>query len=93
MTSLFLGLYGIYLIAVGAQGNAATLAQMLGEDSPRYVPWLLAIIAIAVLSQYETTEKLVKPFILLLVLNFVLMNFDTIRSEISKIYQSSMTGA
>lgn len=89
MTGLFIGLYAIYLIAVGVQGNGATLFSNLKTDMPGYVPWLLAIIAIAIMAQSETLEKLVKPFIVLLILTFVLKNFPTIKTQISSIYNLS----
>jgi len=89
MTSLFLGLYGIFLLLVGARGNTPALMTQLQKDVPNYLPWLLAIIVIAFLSQYETTEKIVKPFIALLILNFFLFNFDTIKSEVEKIYSGA----
>ena len=89
MNSLFIGLYGVYLLAVGIRGNGGALADLVSADAPKYFPWLLAIIVISVLTEFDATKNLVKPIIMLLVLNFVLRNFDTIKSEVSKIYTSS----
>lgn len=90
MTPLFLGLYGLYVVLVAAQGNANQLLALMVRDAPRYLPWLLAIIALAVMSEFDATREIVKPFIALVVLNFFLSNFDAVKSEVSKIY--AMTG-
>lgn len=92
MTSLFIGLYGIYFLLVGAHSNTAPLITQLQGDVPKYLPWLLAIIVIAFLSQYETTEKIVKPFVALLILNFFLKNFGTIKSQVTGIYAQAAQG-
>lgn len=89
MTSLFIGLYGVYLLLVGVRGNSGELLDATNRDLPGYIPWLFSIIAIAVLSENETTKGLVRPFIVLLILNFALMNWDTIESEVKKIYNMS----
>lgn len=82
MTSLFLGLYGVYLIAVGIAGNANQLAAFVGEDAKGYAPWILAIVLIALLNESETTKPLVWPFVGLLALNFFLRNADNIGAEL-----------
>lgn len=86
MTSLFVGLYGLYLIIVGGRGNAGYLVEYLRDDARGYVPWLMSIIVISILTEYNTTRDLVKPIIGLLMLNFALRNFDTIEAEFKKIY-------
>lgn len=86
MTSLFLGLYGVYFFLVASRGNSTTLMNMIAEDSRGYIPWLFAIIVIALLSENENTAALVKPFVALLILTFVLRNFPTISNEIQTIY-------
>lgn len=91
MTGLFIGVYALYLIVVGVEGNASALLSSLQKDMHGYLPWLFAIIMIALLAQNETTEKMVKPFIALLILNFVLRNAKKIESQIKEIY--SMNGA
>jgi hypothetical protein len=86
MNGFVLGLYALYLIVVGFRGNASVLMDEASKDAPAYIPWALAIAALAVMSNYETTQKVVKPFILLLILNFVLINFDNLKGELSKLY-------
>lgn len=86
MTGLFIGIYSIYLITVGVQGNAGALLSEVKTDGRGYIPWLFAIIAIALLAQNETTAKIVKPFVTLLVLNFILLNFKQIEAQVKSIY-------
>lgn len=86
MNGLILGAYGLYLIVVGFRGNASALMDEAEKDAPAFIPWALSIAALAAMSNYEVTAKIVKPFILLLILNFVLLNFDNLKGEISKLY-------
>lgn len=74
---------------VGIRGNAGTLMSDLSQDSPNYLPWLVAIIVIALMSEFDATKDIVKPFAALLLLNFLLKNFSTIKQEASTIYNLS----
>lgn len=85
MNGLILGLYGIYLVIVGVRGETDALLQELQEDMPKFIPWALAIVVLVILSQTEATAKLVKPFIGLLILNFVLMNWANLSAEVNKL--------
>lgn len=85
MPGLILGLYGAYLIWVGFSGKFDSLADELGKDAPEYFPWAIGILCVAVLTQFESTQKLVKPFIGLLLLNFFLRNYDNIEAEVKKL--------
>lgn len=90
MNGLILGLYGVYLLAVGVSGKSDDFLAELDKDAPGFIPWALAIVALIIMAQSDATEKLVKPFIFLLILNFSLMNFGNIASEINKL--RSMAG-
>jgi hypothetical protein len=89
MTPLFLGLYGVYLILVAVRGNGSALLDLLNRDTSGYMPWLFAIIVLAVLNEFETTEPIVKPIIGLLVLNFFLRNANTVKSQVQQIYSGT----
>jgi len=93
VNGLILGLYGVFLVIVGIQGKSDLLIQEVDKDMPGFIPWALAIVALIVLAQTEATEKLVKPFIGLLILNFVLMNFSNLKNEINKIQAISKGSA
>lgn len=85
MNGLILGLYGVFLLVVGLQGKQDVLLAEADKDMPGFIPWALAIVALIIMAQTEATEKLVKPFIGLLILNFVLMNFGNLSNEVSKL--------
>lgn len=89
MTSIMIGLHGLYLIVVGANGNVNKLMGLLSDDVKPFIPWIFAILVISLLSQHEDTKKLIAPFITLLALNFVLRNFETVKAEVNKIYSLS----
>lgn len=91
MNGLILGLYGVFLVAIGINGRSEELLKELDGDMPGFIPWALAIVALVIMAQTEATEKLVKPFTFLLILNFVLMNFGNISSEVNKL-RSMATG-
>jgi len=85
MNGLILGLYGVYILAVGINGKTDALLTEVDKDMPGFIPWALAIIGLIILAQTEVTQKLVKPFIGLLILNFVLVNFGNLQSEVKKL--------
>ncbi len=85
MNGLILGLYGIYLIVIGVRGEVDQLQTQLGQDLPGFVPWAIAIVVLIVLAQSEATEKVVVPFVGLLILAFVLKNFGNLSSEVNKL--------
>ncbi len=87
MTGLFLGLYGVYALMVSIAGNTDRLFAQLGPDARGYMPWILAIIFLAVLNEFDATRDFIKPILVLLVLNFFLRNADTIKAQIQSIYQ------
>lgn len=84
MNGLILGLYGVFLVAVGVRGNSSKFLDSLNEDAPKFIPWALAIVGLVIAAQAPQTEKVVKPFAFLLVLNFVLVNYGTISAELKK---------
>lgn len=90
MSSLFLGLYGIYMILVAVRGNASEALNLLQEDAPNYLPWLIAILVLAVMNDFETTQPIVKPFIALLVIAFVVKNFSSVQSQVQTIYSMAV---
>lgn len=91
MNGLILGLYGVYMIWIGIEGKTDDLLAELDKDMPGFIPWALSIVALIILAQSDATAKLVKPFIFLLILNFILRNFGNLKSEVSKI-QALSTG-
>lgn len=87
MTGLFLGLYAVYAIMVSIAGNTQKLFDQLGPDLRGYMPWLLAIIFLAILNEFDATRDFIKPILVLLVLNFFLRNANTVKAQLTTIYQ------
>ena len=86
MTALFLGIYGIYFLMVAYAGNTSILVDSLTDDLRGYAPWIFAIIILAILTEFETTEPMVKPIIGLLILNFFLKNWAQVESQSKQIF-------
>lgn len=93
MNALIIGLYGIFLLMVGASGNSAALSQMGREDAPGFLPWAISIGVLAVMSQNEYTAKIAKPFIVLLVLGFVLKNYANLETQFKTLYSTAVNAS
>ena len=87
------GIYAIYLMFVGASGNAGALFSDVGEDAKDFAPWLLAIVILRALENVDVLRPAVKPFIGLAVLTFVLKNYDTIVSQLDAVTGLKLKGA
>lgn len=87
MNAMILGAYGLYFIMVGLNGNTDALMENAKSDFPPFVPWAFALGTLVALNEFEATAQVAKPFIFLLVLNFILFNFDTLESEVKTLYR------
>lgn len=85
MNAFVVGIYGVFLVMVGAKMRSGELIDTLKSDVGGFVPWGVAIATLAAMSENEATRGMVKPFVYLLILNFVLVNFDTVRNEFNKL--------
>jgi len=85
MNGLILGLYGVYLIVIGVRGETDQLQAKIQTDLPGFIPWALSIVVLIILAQTEATAKVVKPFVFLLALTFVVKNFGNLSAEITKL--------
>lgn len=79
------GLYALYLIFVGVNGNAAPLFQQVEKDAKDFAPWLLSIVVLKALYEVPSLQPAVKPFIGLAVLTFVLKNYNTVVGQVDEI--------
>lgn len=94
MNALIIGLYGIFVFMVGISGNSESLLKEVKQDAPGFLPWALSIGVLAVLNEFPQTEKIVAPFIGLLILAFVLRNFETLKkqfNDLSSMAQNAVT--
>ena len=90
MGPLFVGLYGLYVLMVGAHDNAHTLVSYVQTDGPPFITWLGAIIVLSVLHSNDNTRPIVAPFATLLIIAFALKNWPTISTQTKELY--SMAG-
>ena len=87
MNGFILGLYGVYLLLVGFNGNSAEMVERLRADAPGFLPWAVSIAVLAAMYENENTRQIAKPFIFLLILTFILRNFNTLRAQSEELYR------
>lgn len=85
MTAALVGLYALYFIAVGIHGNAAALWGATANDFKKFLPWILAILLLRALYGIDVLRPLVKPFIGLAILVFILKNYETLASQLNQL--------
>jgi hypothetical protein len=76
MSSLFLALYGTYLLLVGVEGNGPTLFTAIGSEH-QFLSWIIIMIVIVALWEAplgQTGGTLAKSFAALIVIGFLLHN-------------------
>ena len=79
------GLYGLYLIFVGYKGNASNLMQYIQSDGKGFIPWIIAIAVLSALYKSDAVRPVIKPFVFLAIMTFVLKNWPNIADQINKI--------
>lgn len=86
------GLYALFFIFVGSNGNSAKLKDAVAGDSKGFAAWLIAIIIIRWMYSSDTLKPIVKPFIFLAVLVFVLKNYSKLISQLNLISGLNLPG-
>ena len=89
MNALIVGLYGVFLLLVGFNGNADKLLTQTKADAPGFIPWAISIGVLAALYENDVTRDVAKPFIFLVILGFILSNFERLQSEYAKLFSLS----
>lgn len=90
MNGLFIGLYGLYLLMVGFNGNSNQLKQYATADARGFFPWLVSLGILAALYQNDATRRVAQPLLILVVLTFVLRNFNVIQEQSRSIWNMAM---
>lgn len=85
-----IGLYALYFILVGVNGNARQMVNQVQQDGKGFIPWILAILVLRALYASETLRPLIKPFIGLAGLVFFLRNYSTVISQLNEILPSNV---
>lgn len=89
MNGLVIGLYGLYILLVGFNGNSTTLKDKALADAPGFLPWAVSLGVLAAMYQNDATKKVAQPFMVLLILTFVLTNFAKLKDESQKVWNLS----
>ncbi len=87
MNALLIGIYGIFFLLVGLSGNAPSFLAMAKEDAGGFLPWAVGVGVLAIAYEYPATRKMAQPFIFLLILSFILMNFGNLQTEYNRLKQ------
>jgi len=85
-----IGLYGLYFVFVGIRGNASQLTSNVAQDGKNFIPWVLAILVLRAMYSSDTLKPIVKPFIGLAVLTFVLKNYGTVVTQLNQIMPANV---
>lgn len=84
------GLYGLYFVFVGINGNAGKLATNVQQDGKNFIPWMLAILVLRAAYSSEALRPMVKPFIGLAALTFFLKNYSKVVSQVNQIMPANV---
>ncbi len=87
MPTVILLVVGVYILAVGIMGNGHALLLLLEKDLPHFIPWIIAIIVLGVLALNKDTEKLGKPFLLLVFLGILVHDWPQIKNNAVESYK------
>lgn len=93
MNGLVIGLYAVFLLMVGFNGNSDELIKKLRNDAPGFLPWAVSLGVLAVAYDNKNTRPVAEPFIFLLILTFVVKNFGTLESQAKQIYSMAENAA
>jgi hypothetical protein len=85
-----IGLYAVYFIMVGVHGNAQKMIAQVQDDGKGFVPWIIAILVLRALYGSETLRPMIKPFIALAALTFVLKNYATVAGQVNQLLPANV---
>lgn len=84
------GLYAVYFILVGVHGNADKLLLLVENDGRNFLPWILAILVLRALYNVDALRPVIKPFVALAALSFVLLNWNRVVLQLNQILPPSV---
>lgn len=85
MNALIIGIYGLYLLLVGFNGNSKALLDKGTSDASGFLPWAISIGVLAVMYENDYTKRIAQPFIFLLILTFIVKNFEVLREQFNQL--------
>jgi len=86
------GLYALFFIFVGSSGKTTVLKDAVASDAKGFMPWLIAIIILRWMYSSDKLKPVVKPFIYLAVLVFVLKNYGKLVSQLNSVTGLNLPG-
>jgi hypothetical protein len=92
MTSLMIGLYGIYLVAVGVKNNTNTLVGFVEQDVTGFVPWLAVIIVILAMYDVPALKNVAEAFAVLIIATWLVSNRSNVIGQFEAFYKDISTG-
>lgn len=84
------GAFAIYFVLVGINGNSSKLVTLVERDGRQFLPWILAILVLRALYNVESLRPMVKPFIGLAILTFVLKNWSNVASQLNQLLPANV---
>jgi hypothetical protein len=84
------GLYGLYLVFVGINGNAGKLVTNVSQDGRNFIPWVLAVLVLRAAYASDTLRPMVKPLIGLAALTFFLKNYAKVVTQLNQIMPANV---
>lgn len=92
MNAAIVGLYGIYLILTGINGNAEKFLRSIASEKG-FVPWIVAVLVLGALSENGETKPLVAPFVTLLIVALVVTRWNVVSGQVKTVYGTLAGGA
>jgi hypothetical protein len=93
MTSLLIGIYGLYMIAVGVKGNTSTLVSYVDADAAGFVPWLVVVIVLLALYDVPELQGFAEAFAVLVVLSLIVSQRSEVVSQFESFYNNLTNAA
>ena len=87
MTSLLIGIYGIYFIAVGVKGNTSAMVKALESDLPGFTPWLVVVVVLTALYDVPEFKGPVEAFAVLAALGLLVNQKSNVVPQFEAFYQ------
>lgn len=80
MNAILAIVYGVFLILVGARGNAGAFLGNLSQEG-QFVYWLIVLLVLAALWETELGASVAKPLVILIIAGFLLRNWSRLATN------------
>lgn len=75
MLALVAILYGVFFVVAGVEGNAPTVAHLVGQEG-QFLYWIVVILILLALWETDTGSEIAKPLAVLIVLGWLLHSIN-----------------